>query len=237
MHRFAVIIVLNILGLALFFSWYLPDGHGFWFTLDSSIYLFFNNLMVRNHAFAVILAITNYRAFDVISLLAMGALYLYYFLRADHQEKYRLVSIGIVMLLSAVILNQLGHLIPVSHVSPTLFFDGRPGVVRISSLVAIPTKDASSDSFPGDHGMMLMIFAVFMWRYFGLRAFLGGLLILLVFSLPRVMIGAHWLTDIVVGSLSVVLVGLSWLLLTGASDKLVGWFNHHLPGTPFRRLQ
>jgi membrane-associated phospholipid phosphatase len=40
-----------------------------------------------------------------------------------------------------------------------------------------PHKDntASKDSFPGDHGMMLLIFASFMWRYFGLRAFIIAL--------------------------------------------------------------
>ncbi|TKI05828.1 phosphatase PAP2 family protein [Martelella alba] len=237
MHRFAAILCLNILGVLLFFSWYLPANHGFWFTLDSSIFMYFNHLMVRSHAFAILLAITNYRAFDLISLLAMGAMYYVYFRRADRRGKYRLISIGIVMLLSAVVINQLGHLIPVSHASPTLFFQHDPNVVRIAQLVSIPTKDASSNSFPGDHGMMLMIFAMYMWRYFGLRAFLGGVLIVVVFSLPRVMIGAHWFTDIAVGSLSVLLVGLSWWMLTGACDWLIGWLNLHLPGSPEKRAQ
>nr|WP_304622897.1 phosphatase PAP2 family protein [Pantoea sp. B_10] len=101
---------------------------------------------------------------------------------------------------------------------------------RVSELTGIPAKDASRDSFPGDHGMMLIIFACFMWRYFGFRAFLMGLLIVVLFSLPRVMAGAHWFTDIAVGSLSVVLVGLSWWLLTPASDKLVNWLYRSLPG-------
>lgn len=29
---------------------------------------------------------------------------------------------------------------------------------RVSELLSVPTKDASRDSFPGDHGMMLLIF-------------------------------------------------------------------------------
>ncbi len=61
------------------------------------------------------------------------------------------------MLLTAVILNQLGHLLPVSHPSPTLTFDN---INRVSVLTGVPTKDASSDSFPGDHGMMLIILPV-----------------------------------------------------------------------------
>lgn len=69
------------------------------------------------------------------------------------------------MLLTAVIINQLAqHLMPVKRASPSLFF---PNINRVSELLHIPTKDASKDSFPGDHGMMLLIFAGFMLRYFG----------------------------------------------------------------------
>ncbi|HHX0693555.1 TPA: phosphatase PAP2 family protein, partial [Yersinia enterocolitica] len=82
----------------------------------------------------------------------------------------------------------------------------------------------------GDHGMMLMIFACFMLRYFSRSAFAIALLIVVIFSMPRVMIGAHWFTDIAVGSLSIVLVGMGWVLLTPLSDKIINVINHHLPG-------
>lgn len=36
------IIFLNAVGLTIFFSWYLPAEHGFWFTLDKSIFYYFN---------------------------------------------------------------------------------------------------------------------------------------------------------------------------------------------------
>jgi membrane-associated phospholipid phosphatase len=78
----------------------------------------------------------------------------------------------------------------------------------------VPTKDASKDSFPGDHGMMLLIFAAIMLRYFGQKAFAVALIIFVVFAFPRVMIGAHWFTDIAVGSLSVALIALPWCLMT-----------------------
>ncbi|WP_416412055.1 phosphatase PAP2 family protein [Pantoea sp. App145] len=225
--RLFTILLLNVLGVVIFFSWYLPPEHGFWFGLDKAIFFGFNDQMVVHHGFALLVAITNFRGFDLVSLLAMGSLYMWFWRRDTPQGRRRMLAIGITMLLTAVILNQLGHLIPVQHASPTLFFEH---VHRVSELTGIPAKDASSDSFPGDHGMMLMIFACFMWRYFGCRAFLMGLLIVVVFGLPRVMAGAHWFTDIAVGSLSVVLVGLSWWLLTPASDKLVNWLYRSLPG-------
>ncbi|HFF8946300.1 TPA: phosphatase PAP2 family protein [Serratia marcescens] len=221
------IIFFNLLGVALFLSWFLPANHGGWFTLDSAIFFFFNRHLATDPAFLHLVAITNNRAFDVISLLAMGLLYLYFYLKQDAAGRRRLVITGVVMLLTAVVLNQLGHLLPVKHPSPTLTFDN---IHRVSELTGIPTKDASSDSFPGDHGMMLIIFSCFMLRYFGRGAFAVALLITLVFSLPRVMIGAHWFTDIAVGSLSVVLVGASWVLMTPCSDWIVERLNRLLPG-------
>ncbi|MBH2773097.1 phosphatase PAP2 family protein [Serratia marcescens] len=222
-----LILFFNLLGVALFLSWFLPANHGGWFTLDSAIFFFFNRHLATDPAFLHLVAITNNRAFDVISLLAMGLLYLYFYLKQDAAGRRRLVITGVVMLLTAVVLNQLGHLLPVKHPSPTLTFDN---IHRVSELTGIPTKDASGDSFPGDHGMMLIIFSCFMLRYFGRGAFAVALLITLVFSLPRVMIGAHWFTDIAVGSLSVVLIGASWVLMTPCSDWIVDRLNRLLPG-------
>ncbi|GAB2937245.1 phosphatase PAP2 family protein [Hafnia psychrotolerans] len=220
------ILMLNVLGIALFLSYYLPANHGFWFPIDASIFFYFNRQLATSEAFLHLVAITNNRAFDGISLLTMGLLYLSFYIKRDTAERRRMIIIGVVMLLTAVVLNQLGHLLPVSHKSPSLSF---PGVNRVSQLIGIPTKDASADSFPGDHGMMLMVFCCFMLRYLGKGAFAIAVLITLIFSLPRVMIGAHWFTDIAVGSMSVVLVGASWWLMTPASDAMVSWLDRHLP--------
>ncbi|MEQ9744109.1 phosphatase PAP2 family protein [Pectobacterium actinidiae] len=224
--RFSSILVLNVLGIGLFLSWYLPENHGFWLTIDSHIFFYFNRLLVDSPTFLHLVAITNNRAFDGCALVAMGLLYLSFYLKATPTERRRLLILGFIMLLTAVVLNQAGHLLPVQHASPTLYFSD---VNRVSDLTGIPTKDASSDSFPGDHGMMLMIFAAFMLRYFTRTAFAISLAIVVIFSLPRIMIGAHWFTDIAVGSLSVVLVGLSWWLLTPASDAAIALLNRLLP--------
>ncbi len=75
--------------------------------------------------------------------------------------------------------------------------------------------------------MMLLIFSAFMWRYFGKVAGLIALIIFVVFAFPRVMIGAHWFTDIIVGSMTVILIGLPWVLLTPLSDRLITFLTNH----------
>lgn len=225
--RLPYILLLNAAGFALFLSWYLPANHGFWFPLDSGIFHFFNQLLAKSQAFLWLVAITNNRAFDGFSLLAMGCLMLSFWRKEDAPGRRRIIAIGLVMLLIAVVVNQLAQgLMPVKRSSPSLYF---PNINRVSELLHISTKDASKDSFPGDHGMMLLIFSAFMLRYFGKKAFGVALIIVVVFVFPRVMIGAHWLTDIVVGSLSAVLIGLPWCLMTSLSDRLIALFDRYLP--------
>lgn len=226
-NRFLLILLLNVTGLALFLSWFLPVNHGVWFTLDSTIFLFFNRLLVESRAFLWLVAITNNRGFDACSLLAMGCVMLAFWVKADSVGRRRIMAIGLTMLLTALVVNQLAQLLyPVKRASPTLYFRD---IWRVSELLNISTKDASKDSFPGDHGMMLLIFSTVMWRYFGKKAFIVSLIIFVVFAFPRVMIGAHWFSDIAVGSLSAVLIGLPWFLLTPLSDNVISLFDRYLP--------
>lgn len=231
--RLPLILLLNAAGLGLFLSWYLPANHGFWFPVDAGIFHFFNQHLADSRSWAWFLAIINNRAFDGCSLLAMGCLMLSFWLKEDATGRRRIVIIGLAMLLAAVVINQLAqHLMPVKRASPTLFF---PHVYRVSDLINFSTKDASKDSFPGDHGMMLLIFSTFMWRYFGRKAFAVALSIFVVFAFPRVMIGAHWFTDIAVGSLTAILIGIPWVLMTPLSDKIITLFEQYLPHSLHRK--
>ncbi|MCW7761127.1 phosphatase PAP2 family protein [Photorhabdus luminescens] len=224
-HPFAILI-LNLLGITLFLSWYLPEHHGFWFKIDSTIFYFFNEKLIPDSTFTEFVAFVNIRAFDAISLLCMGLLYYNAFRKQNYDGKRRLFMIGLVMIISAIILNQIGHLLPVIRPSPTLTFEH---INRISEMTNLATKDASGDSFPGDHGLMLLIFSCFILRYISGSAFCIALLIMVIFVLPRIMAGAHWFTDIAVGSLSLVLIGTSWLLLTPLSDIMINWLDKRLP--------
>jgi len=79
--RLPLIVLMNLAGLALFFSWLLLPVHGFWFPVDAGVFRFFNNLLTENRAFLWLVAITNNRAFDGCSLVAMGLLMLSYWVK------------------------------------------------------------------------------------------------------------------------------------------------------------
>ena len=140
------IVLLNIVGLALFLSWYIPVNHGFWLPIDADIFYFFNVKLVESKGLFGLVALTNNRAFDGCSLLAMGMLMLSFWLKENAPRRRRIVIIGLVMLLTAVVLNQLGQaLIPVKRASPTLTL---PILTASANCSLFPRKMPHEIAFP-----------------------------------------------------------------------------------------
>lgn len=218
------ILLLNMAGILLFLSWY-PPQTGYWYVIDSQVFFFFNHLLTESQAFLYLVAFTNLRPFDVAAFLFMLGIFIYYYRQMDTKGRHWMLAMGATMLITAVIAKQFDLWVQFDRPSATKFFsDAGVAVNKVSQLTGWNTKDYSASSFPGDHGTFLMIFTFFMWRYLGRRAFLAGLAVVLVFSLPRIMSGAHWVSDVYVGAVSVNLIVLSWMLLTPASD----WIIHRL---------
>jgi membrane-associated phospholipid phosphatase len=215
---------LSFFGFGLVFSFFLFEAA--WAEADRAVFFFFNERLVPDSLFLYMTACANLRAFDLVSLLAMGGLYWLYFRKQDNPGKRRMICLGILMLLSGIVLKQAGHLLPLAHPSPTMVF---PQVNRISSLTLLAAKDAARNSFPGDHGMMLMLFAAYMARFFGSRAFLAACVLAVVFSLPRIASGAHWFSDIYMGSLALVCIGAGCFLLTPACLFCLSRLERFLP--------
>lgn len=234
----AALVFANLFGIALFLSWALPAHHGFWFAIDRDIFFAWNELLPQSRAFLYFVAFTNLRPFDLVPFLFMLAIFAHSYRKLDHQGRRWMLCMGAAMLISALIAKQGANLIDGNgRASASKYFleNGYP-VFRASLLSGWPCKDIASSSFPGDHGMFLLIFVSFSLRYLGRRSFLASLAVFLVFSLPRIMSGAHWFTDIAVGSLSVACVIMSWMLLTPASDKLIGWLDRVFPDWLDRRI-
>ena len=92
----------------------------------------------------------------------------------------------------------------------------------LSQLVPdVPAKDHSRWSFPGDHGFILLSIALYI-GYIGARdtsqwAWLAAVLL----ALPRLIAGAHWPTDIMIGSACMALIAMAILMATPLHDWLV----------------
>jgi membrane-associated phospholipid phosphatase len=193
--------------------------------LDKLAFWAMNNSLAEGRAWQWLWAISNNRLFDLVPATGMLLLFYHRGVIKDRENLNRYIAIGILMLVTIVIASQIGKALPIKRPSATFAF---PEALRISELVpGVYAKDTASDSFPGDHGLVLLLFAgfvaFFMPRIYGIIAFC----MMIMFTMPRLMGGSHWLTDEIVGALAIGVMTLSWVLATPLHgmvlDKIEGW--------------
>lgn len=232
----ARIIYCNLMGLALFASWL---WFSIWLVLDDNIFWFFNQFITSEHPIWVnVLGAVNTRYFDAASLVMLMAVFGWAIsLDARPGRLWRWLGVGLTMLITAGLLAVATNRLPYGHPSPTLSFEH---VHFLSDLVSFDTKDAAKNSFPGDHGLMLMVFTGFILRFGDRRPAILSAIMVAVLSAPRVMVGAHWLQDVYMGSLSIALIALPWILCTPIAPRCVEGIERlarhlHLPGSRYAK--
>ncbi|MCP4042235.1 MAG: phosphatase PAP2 family protein [Gammaproteobacteria bacterium] len=212
--RFARLASIQTTAFLLLGSWFYPPTRMLWDRLDASAFFFLNGSLESGHTWQIFWALANNRAFDlVLGTMMMGVFAHYHFSRDSHGARDRLAK-GVVMLMYTVVAAIVfKHLVFHLHrTSPSLVLEP---ALRLSELVpwAHP-KDASSTSFPGDHSAVLFMIMTFIWRYAGWRYGALAVVLALLGSLPRLVGGAHWLTDGLVGAGFIAMVSMSIALAT-----------------------
>ncbi len=209
----ATFIAGSILSLALLASWFVEPARSLWLALDERFFWFTNQTLAPERPWQVLWAATNVRAFDLLAALSMVGLYAHYTLRRGRDQMARLIAVGLMLTSLLVVAKRFADALSLVHRrSPTLVHAESH---RLSELVPwIPTKDAAVDSFPGDHCMVLLICAGVI-SYYLPRAWAAiAWVIAALFTVPRLMSGAHWLSDNLVGSVGVAAFVLTWALAT-----------------------
>lgn len=223
------------LATALIGSWLLPATRGVWDRWDIVVFRTLNNTL-QHEAWQTIWAVGNWRPFDFIPGLLLFVLLILAIRPVESARTWSgwsslaVLALGIVVtkwLFSELLLNRLlGYHRP----SPTMTLEN---CYRLSELAPwIEAKDASSWCFPGDHGFVLFAVALYLtWRSNRTIATLAWLAAA-VFVLPRMAAGAHWSTDILVGSASMAFVCVSLILATPLHD----WATGRISNLATRRL-
>lgn len=84
----------------------------------------------------------------------------------------------------------------------------------------------------------VMVFAAFMIRFADQRVAWASGIFVFILSAPRIMVGAHWFSDVYMGSPSIALFVLPWVLLTPAGVALAQAFSKILQhGSHFLRAR
>ena len=211
------------LGVLLLASWLGGPIRPLWDGLDNWFFGVTNASLGLHPLWDGLWAVSNNRLFDLVAGLGMTGVFLFSGRSSTPPAWPELLVRALIGALLGLLAQGLIHqYLELRRESPTLQIDGSQ---RLTQLVNwIRTKDASRGSYPGDHGLVLFTLTLYGWRFLQPWARWAGAGGAVLFTLPRLMSGAHWLTDILCGSIpgALITVGLyDGLGLAGPIDRRI----------------
>ena len=224
------ILFYNLLGLALILSWWLPSVL-LWAKLDDDVFFFFNQFISPVYPrWTEVLALFNTRAFDKIMFGVLLVMLFFAMLRDRNGSWPKWLAIGLIMSAVGALLGELLHVhLLMARPSPTIVHDGANLLTDYTYLNA---KATAANSFPSDHGLLAMVFASFMLRFADRLIASLAVAIAVFVTLPRIMVGGHWVSDVYFGALAIALVVLPWVLcnvhITRLIKRMAAFFDNAL---------
>lgn len=218
--------------LLLLLSWLFEPTRGLWLTGDEGVFHFFDNgLKNGGDAWRLFWALMNHEWFDYIFGLVLLSVFVISGLGGGKQRWAWHLAVISVAVIAAFIGTRIGNLLPIDRYSATLVF---PDAFHLSEWVSgFKTKDYSDDTFPGDHGVVGFIIAGFAVYYLKRGYGWAAVVLAVMYVIPRLVGGAHWLSDELVGAVFVSGIVLAWFFYTPLASVLVqrfeavwGWLLH-----------
>jgi len=199
---------------------------GFWQSVDEGLFFSLNgSLGAEKNSWNLLWAIANYRGFDMLAAVFMFIILVMYGRAAGEVELFKQrVAIMLGCIVYVVLSSQVMKLfmMPIDRESATIVYKAKS--ILLGDLYPnIDPKDSSSNSFPGDHAIILIGYTIAMFRYGKLKYGVPAMVVTVVFALPRLVGGAHWLTDIVVGGGFVTMLSMSVFFCTPLYRKFEPW--------------
>lgn len=208
-----------VASVLLYATWLLPWTRPIWDAADWAVYHALIGTIDWGRTWAEFWAFANHRIFDLAMFQAYAVLCLWFVFAAGREEAPRraaaLVSMLLLLLLFRFLIGSFVEAIDYRRRSPTHVLEDP---VRLSEVLPDwRIKDSSSRSFPGDHALVACFVGLYFLRRTP-RPFSWLAVVLAVPAMaPRVVAGAHWMTDLVFGG----------LLLAAAAWAAIDWTGVH----------
>src|SRR5579871_4328974 len=221
--KIKILLLCHFIGALLLASLFWPVTKGYWETIDIAFFKCINSTLRDHPYWQLFWAYANHKLADWVEDLCILCFFIAY-VRQGHRDlrKRKVAELVFIVFYIAAILYFINRVLfrenlDIPRLSPTLVIEDS---VHLSDEIPwMKIKDEASKSFPGDHGTTALLFAASFsylagWRL-GLFASLYGAFL----CMPRLITGAHWLSDVVVGSGSITIIFLSWMFCTPLFDK------------------
>ena len=211
-------LMLHAIAAFLLLSWLFGPTRALWDMLDQIGFNFFNSFVHTSPFWQKFWALASYKRSEFV----MDGVRLIFFIMIIHSatpgmRRHNLAKllfmIGFIFLsISFVGKTLFPDILQIERFSPTA---ANENAFRLSSVIDwIYVKDRSEASYPSDHGITACLFTSCMFFLFSKRYGFAAILTESCYCLPRLVCGAHWITDILIGSVSVALILTAWILCT-----------------------
>ena len=196
-------------------------------SLDKGCFQFVNGWIQTSHFWQIFWAMANHRGADILEDICF-ILFFYWIIKATPKAErtrkiaeclfFLLYCASIILIANELLFRVLLH---IERKSPTLIVDS---FTNLSEKVTwLKVKFKSPKSFPGDHATTALLFItsfIYLARN-NIRITVAAILYGIFLCLPRLVVGAHWITDILVGSGSISLIFFSWAFFTPLASTCI----------------
>ncbi len=195
------------LALLILASWFIPLTAALWSQLDQWLFRMLNDGLRASPVAQIFWALANLKICDLLGALFIIAFSLIFVFEAKDQKRrerlaqffYYLIWFEVGMLFVKELFFQLLLGINFLRESPSLI--SLNPVFLSEACPWLKIKDSSHWCFPSDHAFIVFQWAAFIWAFAGARLGLIASFSSIFFVLPRLVAGAHWASDALVGSL------------------------------------
>lgn len=210
--RLRPLLLCHLAATLLLASLFLP----IWQPIDHTAFALTNGSLKGHPLWQKFWAFANHPLFiDWFADVCMLGFFTAAILKTPKEERkkrlFQLLFVALFAALTIFFINRVvcRDLLQLRRASPTIAVEN---CTRLSELIPwLDIKDCSSKSFPSDHATTPLLFAFSFAFYAPRRLKIYALLYASFMCLPRLMTGAHWLSDILVGSGAILFISLSWL--------------------------
>lgn len=204
--------------LVLIFTLFSSHTRIFWETVDIAFFRAINSTLREHPYWQLFWAFANHKIADWVEDLCVLVFFAVYVLQAPYGKRIRRIAellfsvIYIALIIYCVNKTLFREHLEIPRLSPSLVVENS---VHLSNEIPwLTIKDDSSKSFPGDHGTTALLFAASFSYFAGRRLGVYACSYAAFLCLPRLITGAHWLSDVLVGSGSITLFFLGWAFCT-----------------------
>lgn len=223
MHKFEPkpFFLLFFLSLFILITWANGLFDQFWKAVDESLFFMLNQTLAVNKIWSGIWAFLSVRSADLLTLIIILLFFYFQGILFNKGDRVKglvgFTTLLFLMLVTREIIDLFVEVYNLNRQSPSLVLEP---AIMLSEIHSFNLKDSSPSSFPGDHAAVLFTWFGYCIYYSRNKWSFLVLFFVILFTIPRLIAGAHWFSDVAVGGLAISLITLSIGLYTPLLNKV-----------------